>query len=296
MSTTTVTGNAKGFDMVAVAAITLTVIGWASAFPGIRAGLAAFDPLELGALRFAIAAMPAAIFLAIRRPALPRTADLWRLAFGGAVFVALYTAVLNIGETMVSAGAAAFIINVSPILTALMAMPLLGERFSTWAWVGTFLSFAGIGIIAMGEGQGFHINAGALLVLVAALCSSLNTIVQKPLFQRHNPLDVAASNMVLGALCLSPFLPEALEQARLADAAGLGAVIYLGIVPSLIAYAAWAVALSRLPAARATNFLYIVSPTAVLIGFFWLGEVPTLMGIVGGILALGGVAIVNLKK
>src|SRR5690606_23752716 len=129
------------------------------------------------------------------------------------------------------AGAAAFIINVSPILTALMAMPLLGERFSTWAWIGTALSFAGIGIIAMGEGQGCQINAGALLVLVAALCSSLNTIVQKPLFLRLKPLDVAASNMVLGALCLSPFLPEALAQARVADAAGLGAVIYLGIVP-----------------------------------------------------------------
>ncbi|MBN9270593.1 MAG: DMT family transporter, partial [Mesorhizobium sp.] len=112
----------------------------------------------------------------------------------------------------------------------------------------------------------------------------------------HNPLDVAASNMVLGALCLSPFLPAALAQAQVADTAGLGAVIYLGIVPSLIAYAAWAVALSRLPAARATNFLYIVSPTAVLIGFFWLGEVPTLMGIIGGVLALGGVMVVNLKR
>jgi len=40
-------------------------------------------------------------------------------------------------------------------------------------------------------------------------------------------------------------------------------------VPSLIAYAAWATALSRLPAARASNFLYLVSPTSALIGFFW---------------------------
>ena len=296
MGTATAAGGVKKLDMAAAVALAVTIVGWASAFPGIRAGLAAFGPLELGALRFAIAAVPAALFLAVRRPARPRRADWWRLAFGGVVFVALYTAVLNIGETTVSAGAAAFIINVSPILTALMAMPLLGERFSTWGWIGTVLSFAGIGIIAMGEGQGFHINAGALLVLVAALCSSLNAIVQKPLFTRHNPLDVAASNMVLGALCLSPFLPAALAQARTADAAGLGAVAYLGIVPSLIAYAAWAVALSRLPASRAMNFLYVVSPTAVLIGYFWLGEVPTPMGIAGGALALGGVAVVNPKR
>src|SRR6478672_498718 len=143
----------------------VTVVGWASAFPAIRAGLAAFGPLELGSLRFAIAAVPAAIFLAVKRPALPRLDEVWRLVFGGAIFVALYTVMLNFGELTVSAGAAGFIINVSPIFTAIMAMALLGERFSRWAWAGTAISFAGIGVIAMSDGQGLHFNAGALLVL-----------------------------------------------------------------------------------------------------------------------------------
>ncbi|TPN60375.1 EamA/RhaT family transporter [Mesorhizobium sp. B1-1-4] len=287
---------AQRMDTTAAVAVALTVIGWASAFPAIRAGLAAFGPLELGALRFAIAAVPAAIFLAVRRPTLPRIGELWRLAFGGSVFVALYTAMLNFGELTVSAGAAGFIINVSPIFTAIMAMALLGERFSTMAWVGTAISFSGIGIIAMADGQGLHFDTGALLVLGSALCSAVNTIVQKPLFARHHPLTIAASNMVLGALCLAPFLPAAFSQAAVADMAGLGAVIYLGVVPSLIAYAAWATALSRLPAARASNFLYLVSPMSALIGFFWLGEVPMLLGLLGGALALGGVIVVNLKR
>ena len=50
------------------------------------------------------------------------------------------------------------------------------------------------------------------------------------------------------------------------------------------------------PASRAANFLYCVPPTATLMGFLWLGETPTLPGIVGGIMALAGVAIVNLRR
>src|SRR5690606_31558023 len=156
----------------------VTVVGWASAFPAIRAGLLAFGPLELGAVRFAIAAVPAALWLAFKRPALPKRHEAWRFAFGGIVFVALYTALLNMGEQTVSAGAAAFIINVSPIFTAVLAMALLGERFSLLAWIGTFLSFSGIGIIALGESEGLAFNEGALLVLGAAVCTAVSTIVQ----------------------------------------------------------------------------------------------------------------------
>lgn len=208
-------------DTVAVVAIVITIFAWASAFPAIRAGLAAFGPMELGAVRFAVAAVPAAIFLAVTRPKLPEKNELWRFGFGGFGFVALYTGLLNYGELTVSAGAASFIINVSPILTALFATAFLGERFSAVAWGGTLLSFAGIGIIALGEGEGLNFDAGALLILGAAFVTSANAIIQKPLFRRHNPLAVAAWNMVVGGLALAPFLPAGLEQASVADAQGL---------------------------------------------------------------------------
>lgn len=287
---------ARPADQITIAAVAVTVVAWASAFPAIRAGLSAFGPLELGALRFAIAAVPAAIFLMLARPPLPALNELWRFATGGVVFVALYTALLNYGELTVSAGAASFIINVSPIMTAGFAMVVLGERFSPLAWAGTFLSFAGIGIIALGEGEGLTFDRGALLILGAAVCTATNTIVQKPLFARHKPLTVSAWNMVIGAVCLSPALPNAMAQASVASSEGLAAVVYLGIVPGLVAYGSWAVALSRLPASRASNFLYCVPPVATLIGFLWLGEIPTSLGILGGALALGGVAIVNIRR
>ncbi|MDQ6434069.1 DMT family transporter [Mesorhizobium sp. LHD-90] len=283
-------------DLATIAAVGITVVGWASAFPAIRAGLTAFGPIELGAIRFGIAALPALVFLLITRPSLPSLGEVWRFATGGVVFVALYTVLLNMGEQTVSAGAASFIINVSPILTAIFATLLLGERFRALAWVGTFVSFFGVGLIALGEGDGLSLDTGALLIFGGAVCTTVNTIVQKPLFSRHKPLTVAAWNMVIGGLMLSPALPSALSQAVTANSEALLSAIYLGIIPSFVAYGAWAVALSRLPASRASNYLYCVPPVATFIGFVWLAEAPGMLGIVGGLLALGGVVIVNLRR
>jgi drug/metabolite transporter (DMT)-like permease len=64
----------------------------------------------------------------------------------------------------------------------------------------------------------------------------------------------------------------------------------------MIAYATYSIMLSKFPASRASNFLYGVPPLSTLLGFLWLGEVPGLFAIIGGILALLGVVIVNLAK
>ena len=286
----------RSFDPATATAILVTIVAWASAFPAIRAGLTAFGPLELGAARFAIAAVPAALFLLVTRPALPRWSEAWRFFVGGLFFVALYTTLLNLGEQTVSSGPASFIINVNPIITAAMAMMFLGERFGRGAWLGTAVSFAGIGLIALGEGDDLRIDAGALLILGSAFCNSITTVVQKPLFARHKPLTVSAWNMVIGALLLAPFLPSALAQGQMASTEGLVAAIYLGIVPSLIAYASWNIVLSRLPASRASNFMYCVPPVATLMGFAWLGEAPSALSLIGGSMSLGGVILVNLRK
>lgn len=288
--------NSSRLDPTLVFTVAFTVTAWASSFPAIRAGLAGFGPAEMAALRFALAGAPAALFLIATRAKLPERADIWRFLVGGVIFIAGYALLLNFGQRIVPAGPAAFIINTNPIMTAVLAMLILGERFSLTAWLGTALSFAGIGVIALGKGLDVEIGLSVLLILGAAFCNAITTVVQKPLFARYKPLHVAFWNQAIGGFVLLPFLPGAIAQAQVAPAVSFWSVVYLALVPSLIAYGTWAITLSRLPAARAANFQYCVPPMATLMGFLWLGEVPTLFGIIGGAMALVGVVVVNLKR
>jgi drug/metabolite transporter (DMT)-like permease len=132
-----------------------------------------------------------------------------------------------------------------------------------------------------------------LFILAAALCTSVDAVIQKPLFKRMNGITVACWSMIFAALFLTPGLPSAFQQFTHASGEARFAALYLGTVPSFIAYCGWSVTVSRFPAARAANFLYCIPPTATVMGFFWLQEVPAMLGIAGGALALVGVAVVN---
>ena len=283
------------YRVASVAAAVATVVLWASAFPVIRIGLQDFAPIPLAALRFLIAGILWAGWLLATRPALPAVRDMGRLTACGAVGIALYNVLLNTGQLTVSPGAASFIVNTVPVMTAILAVTLLGERFRVWAWAGTALSFAGIALIASGQPGGLSFGAGATLILAAALCQAVFFVLQRPLVPRYGARVCAALVIGIGACLLSPWLPQAFAQAGSASAAGLAAVLYLGVFPAAVGYATWAVAQAAFGASRAANFLYLVPPVAVALSIVLTAEVPSLATLAGGALAIAGVVLVNTR-
>src|SRR5256885_10077083 len=164
------------FTSRTLVALAFTLVIWASAFAGIRAGLRGYSPANLAILRFLVASLVLAIYAGIAHFRRPELRDIPGLVLTGAIGITFYNLALNYGETRVSAGAASLLIASTPIWTALFARFTLHEKLTPLGWFGWFgvlISFAGVALISSGEGEGIHFSPQALIILAAALTSAI---------------------------------------------------------------------------------------------------------------------------
>jgi drug/metabolite transporter (DMT)-like permease len=272
----------------------VTVIFWASAFPAIRAGLQAFSPFHVALLRYLTASLVLAIYALVTRMPLPRLRDLPNLALLGLIGFTLYNALLNWGEVTVPSAIASFIIAGAPIFMALFATFFFGERLRLPGWIGILISFVGVSVIAFSSGSNATFDPRALVILAAALAQSLYSVGQKPFLKRYSPIQFTSYAVWFGTLFLLVFAPGLPQAIQAAPADALIAVVYLGMFPGALGYATWSYVLAHLPASTAASFIYLVPAFALVIALIWLGEVPSLIAVFGGLLVVVGVIVVNL--
>ena len=286
-------------------AIAVTLLLWASAFAGIRAGMRltpaglpgpdGYGPGEVALLRFGTASLALALYAVLTRMRLPDRQDLGRIAIAGLTGITIYHVALNFGEMTVQAGAASLLIAAGPVFTALMSSAFLGERLTVLGWIGIAVAFVGVAVISMSQGGGLTFTPGALLILLAAVSTSVFFIVSKKPLTHYSALEFTSYSIWAGTIPLLVFAPGLIRQFPTAAPSATIAIVYLGIFPAAIAYVLWNYALARMPASILSSFLYLAPVLAMAIAWVWLGELPTLLTIVGGAIAIVGVVIVQTK-
>ena len=282
----------SGIDKKALLAIAVTLIFWASSFAGIRAGLESYSPGALVLFRFLVASAVLGTYAIFTRGIrLPRVQDLGWIIFGGLIGITAYHTLLAHGELTVTAGSASFIIGAVPIFTGLLATATLKESLSSRQWGGIAISCSGIGLIAFGEGGHLELETGTLLILLAAFCTSVFFVIQKRLLQYYKPLEVTCYSFWAGTGLMLVFLPDLLADFPAAAAGPTLSIVYLGIFPAALAYLTWNYVFTRTSASIATSFMYLNPIVATFIAFIWLGEVPSALAGLGGLLALAGVIV-----
>jgi drug/metabolite transporter (DMT)-like permease len=208
----------------------------------------------------------------------------------------VYNVALNEGEQRVDAGTAAMLIQVSPVLIALMAAMFLRERFTPQLAVGLALAFGGVALIAFSNSPGGNSDViGVLLCLLSAAVYSVSLILQKPLVGRLPAVQVVWLACSVGAIACLPFTGTLVGEVADAPASSLWWLLYLGVFPTAIAFTTYAFALRHMSASNLGVTTYLVPPITIVMGLVFLSEVPPTMAYAGGLLALVGVAVARRK-
>lgn len=275
-----------------VAAVIITVVLWASAFVGIRAVGPSFSPGSLTLGRLAIAAVVLGVVVLPNMRRLPQGREWWPIAAYGVMWFGGYNIALNAAEHLLDAGTAALLINVNPILIAVLAGVILKEGFPRWLIIGSLVAFSGVAVIALGSGQRSTADvAGVLLCLLAAALAAVSVIIQKPVLRKFPAGQATWFGIMVGLLCCLPFTGQLVGELQAAPLPATAGLIYLGIFPTAIAFTTWAYALSLVDAGKLAATTYLVPATTVLISWLVLGEIPTVWGLVGGAVCLAGVGL-----
>jgi drug/metabolite transporter (DMT)-like permease len=267
----------------------VTVVLWASAFVGIRAAgeEVAGGPLTLA--RLLVAAVALGALLAVRPARLPARGDAGRLVVCGVLWFGAYNVALNEAERRIDAGTAAMLVNVGPVFIALLAGAVLREGFPRTLLVGCAVAFSGAVTIGLATADGdLAPSWGAALCVLAAATWAGGVVAQKPLLEHNSPLMVTFIACLIGAAVCLPFGPSMVGQLGDASAGTIAWIVYLGVMPTAIAFTTWAYALSRTSAGRMGSTTYLVPPIAILLGWLILAETPPLLAIPGGLLCLVG--------
>ncbi|WP_436344871.1 DMT family transporter [Natronorubrum sp. FCH18a] len=266
---------------------------WGLSFPAISVGLEYLPPLLFAAVRYDIAAVLLLVAAVVRVEEWRPTArnDLLAVA-GGGVFLIAGNGLLFLGQQVVPSGVAAILQGLVPIITALWAIPLLGERLSPLGAVGAAIGFLGVGLIVQPDpGNLLAGDTASRLLIVGQVCS---VALGGVLIQRAGPsleqLPLVGWSMFVGALVLHLVSLGAGEfpSADVIVPVSLGALLYLGVFATAIAFMIYFTILEEHGAFEAALIGYLVPIVATVAGVFLLDESIGALTVVGfGLVAVG---------
>jgi drug/metabolite transporter (DMT)-like permease len=271
---------------------------WGLSFPAISVGLEYIPPLLFAAFRYDTAAV-LLLGYAIA------TTDNWRpvgrnnrqAVLAGGLFLVAGNGLLFIGQQTVPSGVAAILQAMVPIATALWALGLLGERLSGVGSVGIALGFLGVALVVQPNPDSLLAGdtAGRLIILGQVASVSLGSVLVDRARPSMERVPMTGWAMLVGGLVLHLLSLAAGEPvpASVAEPAAVGAVAYLGVFSTALAFIIYFTILHDRGAFEASLVAYLVPVVATVVGVAVLGETVSVLSLVGFVVVFLGFALLK---
>lgn len=272
--------------------LVLMAVIWGVNFSVVKYGTQVMEPLAYNALRMSLGCA-VLLALAFWRPGKrPGSADRWRLMLLGVLGHCVYQILFINGVARTRAGTASLVVAASPAAVALVARLFGHDKLPLRAVAGIGLSIAGVFLVlgssASADGAGHLI--GDLMILGAVVCWAFYTNWLVSLTQRVDAVQVAAWTLVGGVVPLTLIATPQLLRVEWLAISWLtwGSVFYSGVMAMVVAYLLWYRGVHRIGPTRTSMFGNLQPIVAVMVAWFALGEVPTLMQGAGAATVIGG--------
>ncbi|MDP9358823.1 MAG: DMT family transporter [Chloroflexota bacterium] len=280
--------------LLAVLALVGANVLWGGSAAASTVALVHIPPLTLACLRVALAYL---VLLALvhhrgERPATGRVVARW-----GLIGVAIFCTVQNLGLRAADPSTASLLNGAIPVLTALLAVPVLGERLGGRRLAGLLVSLTGVAtVVLLGSGAAPGTAAlGNLLPLIGAACVATYVVLGRRAFGGGSALAVVAGSTRYGLLFL---LPGALIELATVEVGPLALrdgllLLYLGAGCSALAFVLCGYGLAHFQAGHAAAFGNLNPLVGVALAVVLLGEPLTAGQLGGGALVLLGVGVAS---
>ncbi|RIX48190.1 MAG: DMT family transporter [Rhodocyclales bacterium GT-UBC] len=276
----------------------LFVFLWSTGFIGAKFGLPHAEPLSFLLTRYLLVILlMGGIALLTRAPWPKKHSDWLHIGVSGVLVHAVYLGgvFVAIGNGL-PAGITALVVGMQPLLTALGAGWLLGERVSGRQWAGLGLGFVGVGMVVSGKLGEAALGPMLIPALVALLGITVGTLYQKRFCPRFDLRSGSVIQFVPSAL-LTGLAVGLFEDYRIEWAPPfLFALGWLVLVLSLGAISLLNLLIRNGSAVNVASLFYLTPPTTALIAWLAFGEQLGLVPLLGMLVAVSGVYLVARAK
>jgi len=280
--------------MLAWLAYFTVAVVWGSTYFAIALGLDSFTPYGMVAARFFLASVLALGLGRLRGESWPSRREVGHLLLVGALLLGGSNALVSWAELHVSTSLVAILAALVPLWLAVFSMAR--EPLGPKGWAGLLLGIAGVAVLVWPHGS-VRIHGGGLAAMVAApLIWAWGTLHGKRHVHGGGLLTNAGIQMLTAALmglALAPLTGGFLRGPVTPRA--LGAVAYLALFGSLLAYSAYIYLAKAWAPAKMGTYAYLNPLVAVLLGSLILHEAFGPREVLGMAIILGAVALVQLR-